>query len=352
MKKITILAAFCAAAMLLTGCTEKTLADRESAAQQQLASGDLEGAKREIERALRDAAKSGSSATQQDRDRLNATLADINARIQARAIAKEDDERAAGAAALQAAKAAADRKDWRAMSRELSKANGHAKRANDPALTAAIAAMVASQPVKLVGAQAAYRSMCSKAGWSTAIEIFDGDPFWLDLNTLLDTKLERAVEEVGDAELRAAGFAVAKEWREYIRAKEIEKSTRDDNSTIGILINAGAAGARAKNRIEYIQAQTRFEKRMNELLGATVLPASTYQPQRRNGPTAPVATPAPVASSPVANTTGARNVVPTSVPSVAAPTAPASVRAATPPPTATPVPQTADRSAPNFDDLR
>lgn len=354
MKKFTIVAAFCAAALLLTGCKDKTVAERETAAQTAIASGNLDDAKREIEKALRDAAKPDSGATQADRDRLNTMLADINRRIAERAINQEDDARAAGAAALQAAKAAADRKDWKTMSRELKNANNHAKKAKDPALDAAIAAMVASEPVKLVGARAAYRAMCSKADWSTAIEIFDGDPFWLDVSSLLDRGLEQAVASVGDRELIESGNAVAKEWREYIRAKELEKSTRNDNSGIGIILNGIGTAGRIKNRLEYINAQTRFEKRLNEMQGATVMPASTYAPQRRNqaAPAAPVAsvpTSVPAATAIPAGVP----VAPVSTPaSVAAPVTPASVRAATPPPTATPAPNTADRSAPNFDDLR
>ena len=95
MKKFTIVAAFCAAALLLTGCKDKTVAERETAAQTAIASGNLDDAKREIEKALRDAAKPDSGATQADRDRLNTMLADINRRIAERAINQEDDARAA-----------------------------------------------------------------------------------------------------------------------------------------------------------------------------------------------------------------------------------------------------------------
>lgn len=347
MKKSFFLAAFCAVSVILTGCGATT-AERENKASQLLASGNLDQAKREIESAQRQAQKEGAS--QDVRDRLATQLAEVNRRLAARAISQEDDARAAGAAALRAAKASADARNWKQMSRELSSAKGHAKKANDPALNAAIDAMVQSQPVKLAGARAAYSAMCSKAGWSTAIEIFDGDPFWLDLSAVLDRRLERAVEDVGDQELRDSGYLVAKEWREYIRAKEIEKSTRNDNSGIGILINAGAAGARVKNRIEYMQAQTRFEKRLNEMQGSTTMPASSYAPSRRDQPAAP----ARVASAPLApgtpRTPGSTASVPAGVPVAPSNTALATAPRTEDPPPADPV--VTDRSTPNFDDLR
>lgn len=351
MNKLTVLAALFAVTSILTGCKQQTVAERETAAQTALQAGDLDGAKSQIEAALRTAQKEDPG--QAAKDRLNAALADVNHRIDVRRIGREDDERAAGAASLAAAKADADGHNFQQMERDMDAARGHAKRANDPALDAAIATMDQSQPMALMRAKSAYSSLCSKAGWSTAIDYLDlGDPFWLDLSAVLDQRLERASAAVGDSELTAAGANVAQQWREYIRAKQIEESTRDSNSTIGILINAGAAGARVKNRIEYMQAQTRFEKRLNELFSGARMPAPTYQAVRRADQQPMAAAPTAV-PQPVANTTGPGAPVSTPVPTPAAvvpTTAPTTLaRAMTP----TPIPTThADRSAPNFDDLR
>lgn len=347
--KSTLLAAFCAVTMLLNGCGG-TAEERETRAAQAIASGNLDQAKRELEGAQKTAAKDGAS--QDVRDRLAKQLAEVNAKLEVRRIAGEDDARAAGARALAAAKSAADARNWKQMVREVDSAKGFARKANDGSLNAAIDAMVQSQPMKLVRVQSAYRSLCNKAGWSTVIDIFDGDSFWLDLSTVLDTRFEQTCAAIGDSELIAAGSNVAQQWREYIRAKQAEEATRNSNDGLGIAINIIAGAGRVKNRIEYAQAQQRFEIRLNALMGATTMPAPTYAPTRRDG-SQPAATPVATPVAAVISTAVPR--APVTLPAAAAVVAANSNVVVPPTPTRAPNANnanSADRSAPNFDDLR
>jgi len=349
MNRANLLAAFCAASVLLAGCGA-TSSDMEQRAQQDFTSGNLDAAKSEIESAQRkaDSEKLGADTQQ----RLANQLAQVNAALEKRRISQEDDARQQGAAALAQAKADCNAKNWNGMMADMKRAQSLASKANDPALNGAIDQMLHTQPFALMRAREAYSEVCSKAGWSTVFSVFDlPGQFWVGLDSYIsaDSRLEMAASQTNDSELTAAGHDVTDQWRKYMNAKAIADSSANDNSGFGTVVNLVSSGASLLHAIKYANAQSRFEKRMNELLNATSMPAPTYAPTRRDAPPAP--TPMPIAAAPAAPT-----AVPVSTGTgdggAAHPATSTQLAAGPVANTAPPAPTTPpDRNAPNFDDL-